>query len=87
MLELIAATTIALSQREMSFLACMHGEDWIVSTESFDGLDEHMKNKSRELFPESQNVRTNLYYMALLVLDNKQKKWVLKFLNSICHNK
>ena len=65
MLELVAATTIALSQRQMSFLACMHGEDWIVSTESFDGLDEHMENKSRELFPESQNVRRNLYYRGI----------------------
>ena len=65
MLELIAATTIALSQREMSFLACMHGEDWIVSTESFDGLDKHMENKSRELFPESQNVRSNLYWRGI----------------------
>ena len=65
MLELIAATTIALSQREMSFLACMHGEDWIVSTESFDGLDKHMENKSRELFPESQNVRRNLYWRGI----------------------
>jgi len=65
MLELIASTTIALSQRDMSFLVCMHGEDWIVSTESFDGLDEHMRNKSRELFPESMNVRRNLYWRGI----------------------
>ena len=65
MIELLAATNIALSQRDMSFLACMHGEDWIISTNSFVGLDEHMRNKTRELFPESQNVRSNLYYYGI----------------------
>ncbi len=65
MLEILASLEIALGQREMSFLACMHGEDWIVSTESFDGLDKHMENKSRELFPESQNVRRSLYYRGI----------------------
>ena len=74
MLELIASTTIALSQRDMSFLACMHGEDWILVTESFDGLDEHMKNKSRELFPESQNVRTNLYYYGIACARQQAKE-------------
>ena len=74
MLELIAATTIALSQREMSFLACMHGEDWIVSTESFDGLDKHMENKSRELFPESQNVRRSLYYYGIACARQQAKE-------------
>jgi len=65
MLELVAATTIAMSQKDMSFLACMHGEVWIVSTESFDGLDVHLENKSRERFPESQNVRRNLYWRGV----------------------
>ena len=74
MLELIAETTIAMSQREMSFLACMHGEDWIVSTESFDGLDKHMENKSRELFPESQNVRRNLYYRGISCARSQAKE-------------
>ena len=65
MLEVLASITIALGRKEMMFLACMHGEDWIVSTESFEGLDEHMRNKSRELFPESMNVRRNLYWRGI----------------------
>ena len=65
MLEILASLEIALSQRDMSLLACLHGEDWIVSTESFDGLDKHMENKSRELFPESMNVRRNLYWKGV----------------------
>ncbi len=65
MIELLAVTTIALSQKDMMFLACMHGEDWIISTNSFVGLDKHMRNKSRELFPESQNVRRNLYWNGI----------------------
>ena len=74
MLELIASTTIALSQKDMSFLVCMHGEDWIVSTESFDGLDEHMRNKSRELFSESQNARSNLYYYGIACARQQAKE-------------
>jgi hypothetical protein len=74
MLELIASTTIALSPRDMSFLVCMHGEDWIVSTESFDGFDKHMRNKIRELFSGSQNVKTNLYHYGIACARQQAKE-------------
>ena len=49
------------------FLACMHGEDWIITTGSFDGLDEHMEKMAENIFPRRQNENFNrrLYYNGL----------------------
>jgi len=65
MLEVLASLEIALGQKDMMNLACLHGEDWILVHQTFHGLDKHMKDKSRELFPESQNVRRNLYWKGV----------------------
>ena len=74
MLEVLASVTIALGQKDMMNLICMHGEDWILVTESFDGLDKQMKNKSRELFPESMNVRSNLYWKGVSCARSQAKE-------------
>tara|TARA_R110002012_G_scaffold20370_3_gene72223 strand:- start:1608 stop:1865 length:258 start_codon:yes stop_codon:yes gene_type:complete len=65
MLEILATLEIALGQKDMMNLICLHGVDWVYVTESFDGLDKHLKRKSRELFPESMNVRSNLYWKGV----------------------
>ena len=43
------------STKDMLFLACMYGEDYIISTGSWDGFREYMKNKAEYIFPRRQN--------------------------------
>ncbi len=37
------------STRDLMFQACMHGEDYIISTQSFDGFDEYMNRVAKNL--------------------------------------
>ena len=55
------------STKDMMFLACMHGEDYIITTGSFDGLDDHMNNMAENIFPrrQSENFNRRLYYNGL----------------------
>tara|TARA_Y100000768_G_scaffold356250_1_gene310472 strand:- start:272 stop:601 length:330 start_codon:yes stop_codon:yes gene_type:complete len=55
------------STKDMMFLACMHGEDYIITTGSFDGLDDHMNNMAENIFPrrQSENFNRQLYYNGL----------------------
>ena len=55
------------STRDMMFQACMHGEDYIISTGSFDGFGEYMDKVSENLFArrQSENFNRQLYHIGM----------------------
>ena len=52
------------STRDMLFLSCMFGEDYIIATGSFEGFREYMELKAEYIWPKRQNVNfwNRLYY-------------------------
>ena len=52
------------STKDMLFLACMFGEDYLIATGSWDGFREYMENKAEYIFPRRQNENfwRRLYY-------------------------
>ena len=55
------------STRDMLFLACMYGEDYLIATGSFEDFKEYMEHKVEYIWPKRQNVNfwNRLYYNGL----------------------
>ena len=60
MFELLLAASMA-SQNQVMNLACMHGEDYVFSTHSFDRIDEYLEHKTQQLSPNDSAFRVQLH--------------------------
>ena len=66
-LALLAATVLGgeLTHDNMFNLACMHGEDWIISTEGFYGIQTHLRRQVSNMNVEDPDMRERLYYEGM----------------------